>query len=385
MLDLNRVLFYKASLEIEAVIGDDVLWPVVYAIKTWMTAKWRNTECSLPEENRLWGALMHRGRIESADPDKSVSVESAMYLDGISGNHWACAVSETIREEGCASREWRSEFGFTWTSNLSGTLSIVLTYGDQPGFLGAVQPAPNATVPGIIRRLNSNNRIKCTVSGRELALSPIQLFPGQFFEFWSFVSDRERNVPVVFVSPFFSEEGCSLFVDPLKLANSLGPTAVVYYSTERDFMAEMNACLPSEDLRCANGTIRIYSPGKSMSEPWRHRFFNRQAIESLGGEDAVISLLRRAFAQDVHFYEKMIRLEDVKSLIRRSSFKNQQLLRVSDAQEKTDEIQSEFNEFLESYEDALRTIEHLEAEKEKLAREKTLPRRKHVILNKLCP
>lgn len=386
MHDLNKVLFYKTSFDVQLVAGDDLLWPIIFEIKNWMTSKWNDSVCCgdascdgsqydgalsdaapvLTADNQEWSALKRKGQIGSTDDDASVVIESATFYDGVFGNKWACAISETIKVEGCAFREWRTEIGFTWLEQDRGTLSLILSYSDQPGFLGPLQPTPSETIPGIVLRLSDNNRIRCSVSGRSNFMEPTRLEVGDFVTFWSFVSDKNRNTPVVFVSPVVDDRTATLLVDPHAVSAALGPSAAVFFSESPAFMDEMNACLPRAELRCTNGAVRVYEPKKSLAEHWKHRFFSPAAIEELGGAEALILLLRRALAQDVHFYENTVRLDDVHDLVRRSTFEKRLRQRAEDAQGETDQVRLELDEFLDDHERTLNERDRLGEENKKL-------------------
>ena len=88
-------------------------------------------------------------------------------------------------------------------------------------------------------------------------MEPTRLEVGDFVTFWSFVSDKNRNTPVVFVSPVVDDGAATLLVDPHAISAALGPSAVVFFSESPAFMDEMNACLPRAELRCTNGAVRV--------------------------------------------------------------------------------------------------------------------------------
>ena len=109
MHDLNKVLFYKTSFDVQLVAGDDLLWPIIFEIKNWMTSKWNDSACCgdascdgsqydgalsdaapvLTADNQEWSALKRKGQIRSTDDDASVVIESATFYDGVFGNKWA--------------------------------------------------------------------------------------------------------------------------------------------------------------------------------------------------------------------------------------------------------------------------------------------------------
>lgn len=101
-------------------------------------------------------------------------------------------------------------------------------------------------------------------------------------------------------------------VDPKKLAGHiLGPNALVYYATDLDFSREMTQLCPN-DYGCYSGGIRVYVPQPRIGdegEHYRHRFIFARDILAMG-IDQTCEILRRALAQDVHFYDEMFRVED---------------------------------------------------------------------------
>lgn len=339
MHDLNLNLFYKTSFDIEATGPKaDALWAVVLKIRAWMCGKWEGRGVSLARDLSAWSRLKTGGRLESADAEKSVRLDSAAFWTGAETGLWACTITETELAEDCAPRQWVTEIGFEKRSLTEGALSLVLTYGDRPGFIGRTQPAPGVTLPGIVQRLLRDPQLVCTVSGIPVALGPIGLVAGDFARFWEMVSNPAREVPVVYVSPRF-ERGLSLatdasrafpylLVDPAALAYALGPSAVVCYSLDEGFCEEMACGLPDRQLRCEQGFLRVYAARPNFDEKddcLRHRFFSARVLEEEGSGEVVL-MLRRALAQDVNFYERMVRVDVVRrklalSLVKREAKK----------------------------------------------------------------
>lgn len=226
-----------------------------------------------------------------------------------------------------APRSWTTEVSFAWEEKRAGRVAIALSYGDRPGFLGPCQPQPSCSTPGFIRTILGNERLSCTASGRPVSLEPVELRVGEFRSFWELVADGRREVPVVYVSPGLEEgrEAAFLAVDPGLVAESLGPSAFVFYARDEAFSQEMRECIPDLAFRCDGGAVRVYAARPRMEDSrdqGRHRFFLPRAIEEMG-EAAFVGMLRRALAQDVHFYEDMMRTDAVRRRRDRLIFEKQ--------------------------------------------------------------
>lgn len=320
MHDLNLNLFYKTTFDIETIDPcNDVLWVLVLNIKSWICTKWRRNGVIISTEQRKWSKFKSGFAADLDDSDRVVHLESAAFWKTSESGEWACSISEMMADPPFAHREWKTEIGFVEEAHNRGKLSMVLSYGDRPGFLGPVHEAPGASIPNIIRMLRNDERIRCTVSGRSLPDGPIELRVGDFPEFWSFVSDNVRDVPIILLSSRFDSDGrASLSVDPNVLVDMLGPSAFVYYSTDQNFSAEMSYYLEDTSLRCTNGALRVYAPHPKFSDKGdygRHRYFTIDDIKRFG-QDGMATILRRALAQDVNFYEGMVRVNTIREKCR---------------------------------------------------------------------
>jgi hypothetical protein len=361
MHDLNRILFYRTSFDIKASPSQenpDIIWSILCSVR-----KWKGKH--LPKESKSWSPLAkNKGELKSEDLHHQIHIKSDRFFDEEHGDKWACTIIEEQEERGRARRTWRTELCFSFEAEQSGTFTIVLSYENQSEFVGMLQKPPTPNIPNIIKILAENKYLECTVSGKELPLAPKNLRSEEFPEFLNFLEDQRRDTPVLFISPVFFGKGedanCTFAVDPKKMAEeNLGPCAFVYYSDEQAFMEKMKNSLPDKRLCCTNGTIRVYSPHASLSTPWHHRSINpwdETSYSSRGGdeqccdsevdkeneedqgfrEDELLALFRRALAQNTQPYgKKAARPDDVKSLIRRSTFENRWKGLVSQAQADT--------------------------------------------------
>lgn len=329
MHDLNLNLFYKTAFDIEPKGSNgDALWSLLMSVRRWIYRKWSRAGVEIPNDNATWSHLKLGSRVNSTDEAQTVRMESAAFGIGTGTGCWACKITENAISEGVAPRQWVTEIGFAERPSEPARVSIVLSYGDQPGFIGPVDSEPLPSVPNLIKTLMSNKRITCSVSGKPLSLEATGLSNGEFFSFWSLVSDAARETPIVLISAHINPDGePELLVNPDRFSSLLGPSALVFYTADRGFCEEMAYLLPDRNLRCTNGAIRVYASSPRFDEPddyKRHRFFQPDLIESLG-EDRVAMLLRRALAQDVTSYESMTRLDTVRTLRRKQALERKAL------------------------------------------------------------
>lgn len=349
MHDLNLTLFYKTSFQIRSMDNDgDALWSLICNIKKWMTQKWQKRGIGIPQETSIWTQFKNGSTINSDDQAKTVSFYSSPYWDNESVNYWACSITETEKIENYAPRQWVTEIGFTYSKPTYGTVSIVLSYGDRPGYLGECQDSPKSSIPGLIPRLANDDCLICELCGRPLSLEPQKLHVGEFQSFWNLVSDENRDVPIVYISPKRNTDNGQNVIDPETISQSLGSSALVFYSIDPEFSDEMRANLPDERYKCYNGFVRVYASNpkiKDEGDPGRHRYFPPSAIEKMGKENFV-GMLRRALAQDVHFYEDMIRLDKIKTKARRNSITKHADTKVKIAEQESFDLLTELEKEL---------------------------------------
>lgn len=318
MLDLSSTLFFKGKFQVAAQQDTDLLWALVYKICGWIRPKWLRNGEKITNDPKVWSKWKLGSSFSSEHG--MVHLRSRHFeADGL--HSWACQITESWpSRNGCAPREWTTEIGFRQCSARMAEISIVIYYSDRPGYIGPCEAPPVASVPKLIRSLCEDDTLCCTVGSYPVRLNSVHLAPGDFPAFWQVVCDEEREIPVVYLSPRGGETGETArpLLNPQQLARMLGPNALVYYADDLDFSREMTELCRPEGYGCYSGAIRVYAPQphpKDVSDPYRHRRI--PAADILGAEEQTCEILRRALAQDVHFYEKMFRVEDCQRLIDR--------------------------------------------------------------------
>lgn len=311
--DLARTMFYKAGFDVEAEQGQDVLWQIVLDLREWVIGKAKRSHTNFPGGIRTWSEI--KGGTVAKSSDNGVTLVSCLHVDdGV--YTWACVLTENQSgPTGTAPRVWMTEIGFKGASLEKGRFSIVLSYGDRPGFIGKLQDDPLPSLPSIIRIMLGDKKLSCSEGGVELSLEALEITPD--FDVFSLITDPSREIPVVLISPTSSGE---LLVEPERLASTLGPNALVLYTRDKEAAANLNNALEHYNLKCYGGALRVYGPKPDTDNPGeftRHRYV--PAIELRLDAEGVVTMLRRALAQDVHFWTSLLRIEDVKRMNRISS------------------------------------------------------------------
>ena len=315
MFDLNRTMFYKAEFDVEAPEGKDALWKVVMQMRRWVVDKASRAGYRVPEDAAAWSGFKAGKGIKAQGAD--VELRSCLHIDdGV--YTWAGQLVENVDlGDGTAPRQWVTEVGFRGRSRACGTVSLVLSYGDLPGFIGPLQPAPDASIPRLVQLVLDDGRLRCTVSGIDMKDNPRQVDADSAQAAFGLIACPERAVPIVLVVA--GADGYP--VDPRELHGALGPNAIVLHAPDAASASALNALLAPYGMDCHAGAVRVYAVRPQLDRPaerLRHRFISAGSIRE-HGEERVCDLLRRALAQDVHFWQSMLRIDDVKRLNREST------------------------------------------------------------------
>lgn len=331
MQDLNATLFYKAKFTAQTSDPSvDLLWTLVCEIRSWLLAKWNTDNHKIVKKDiKAWTRFKFGGRLFDEEQTNHIYGESARHIEKDTGIvSWACKIVETPDPiDGCAQREWTTEIGYQSIDTTSATISYVVTYNDMPGFIGLCSDEPLITVPRVIRSLLDHDKIICTIGPNRVFNDPIWLEPGDYPIFEKVVFNPDREVPVIFISPYKELPGSesngddeaekvSMLVDPYLMAKSVVANAIVFCSNQIDFIDEMRWFIDNR-YGCYGGAIRVYRPKVNCEDPKdysRHRFIPASFIQE-HGERKVLDIFHRALAQDVFYYETLFRLDSCKELI----------------------------------------------------------------------
>lgn len=315
MLDLARTMFYKARIDIKGEQDDDILWSLVLLVRGWALYKARRDGYTLPSRISEWSNFKNGSSMQSEDG--GVHLDSVLHMNG-DVYTWAARYRETSRLRGFAARDWITEIGFDGRTNNEGTVSIIVSYYDAPGFIGNIQDAPSPSIPRLVAKILESKSMACSLSGVEVHNKAIVFGKNDVSGLYSLICNSDRDIPVILVSP---QSDGKHEVEPNKIVKYIGPNALVYYTSDVSAMEALNQKLDDHKLRCSNGMVRVYSGKPNVEKKTdyrRHRPIRVGDIHRIGRE-GVYRMLRRALAQDVHFWETATRLEDVRRLNRESS------------------------------------------------------------------
>lgn len=310
MSELGSIVFYKTKFDISCEQESDLLWRIVLKIRTWLNQKAKRNTDFLPKENSAWSSFRN-GTPELHSTKRYIWMKSFVFERKEENKvFWACRIKEEYPNgDDVAPRTWMTEIGFQQHELGKATFSLLLSYRDKPGFIGSCEVEPEPTVPSLIRLILQDKNLHCTVSGYPVKLEPTKLNVGDFEEFWQKVQDPNRDIPIIYISPYNNGRTVSYLLDPTKLAKYLGSAALVYFGGSLDFEREMNAGITDTEWGCSCGRVRVYASRPTLWDTHKHRFFTVSQLLREGA-DSVYQILRRALAQDIHFYETMFRIED---------------------------------------------------------------------------
>ena len=316
MIELNNSIFYKVKFNIDALEENcDLIWKVIYHIKTWLLRKYNKKTETISSRNTVWGRLKKGATLRSFDR-RTIFIETESFEEAPNMNFWACRISEQqAPQAGYAPREWITEVGIKPIQKGRVEFSCVISYLDRPGFIGICENEPFPNVPNLIKYILQDEGCSCTLGDEKISIEPQLLRPGEWLPFWENVQRPERVLPYIFVSVKDEEHSdfatVSETIDPQQLAIAAGGNAKVFYAKDSSVLEEMDFYCPQE-YKCYNGALRIYQPQMNLEDALdhrRHRYIGANLISELG-QDKVIQMIRRALAQDVHFYESFFRVKD---------------------------------------------------------------------------
>lgn len=335
MLDLHATMFYKVKFHIRGSEETDLLWKLMWHLKAWLGGKWSKRVDNIGKAE-VWSRIKFGANMafSSAESCESVHILSEYFNDEETGRiSWACRITENpMQTERCAPREWITEFGFEQNQAGLALVSCVLSYRDRAGYIGICEEAPTPSVPRLFRYLLADEELYCHFGCDKIAMEAEKLAPGDWPAFWNRLISAERKLPYIYISPCIakpSEEGEApesptfTLLDPQLLARILGGNALVFYAEDPAFVEEMNHFCPKNYL-CYGGAVRVYYPDLKPDvegDNVRHRYLSHATIAELGAEQS-LGILRRAFAQDVNFYDSFLRVEEC---VRRKKEKNRRV------------------------------------------------------------
>lgn len=374
VIDLNSKIFYKISFSISLNSGyneTDLLWEVILYIKKWLERKEKKFEIiHVPTNIKLWTAFKNGNKLFDANGSNNFYAESIKRVNPENENDvsWCCFIRECHnKEKGFAPRWWNTEIGFQTMGNGSARLSFVVSYGDAMGFIGECAPAPDMSVPGIVRNIQSDKRFECSVNDDPLLFDAIERNVSQGLALRDQIFDKERGIPIILIMPrkdMVDSEKICLPVNPRNMMRSVAGNALVYYSLDLQFVEEFN-CVIDDRYKCTAGMIRYYLPNVDRNKPMdsnRHRYIRYDEALSMG-EETILNIFRRVVAQDINDYDVIFRYRDCQELIRRDALQNRFNLLKKKQEENSkhiDAVQGDLTSRLEKME-----LENLELEIQK--------------------
>jgi hypothetical protein len=146
--------------------------------------------------------------------------------------------------------------------------------------------------PGIIRQLCTENLVK--VGEMSVKATPYALSADNIDQFIELLLSEKRRLPIVFTSPYASDEPNELDVEAM--ARNLSGVAVIVNLHDREVTWDI-ADRVGKTLSCFDGGARIYWPGFSLEQdPRSHRLYLGAKIRAVGSVSVARSIERSIFA-----------------------------------------------------------------------------------------
>lgn len=348
--DFNAHVFFKAHFNItlnDSFENEDLHWLLVMHVKKWLTHKYNRDFQRIPEEPRIWSQFKRTGTINDRNPKKTVFCDSIYYKPESDWESeidfaWACTISETEFSANNPTRIWKTDFGIEFLEPTLAVVSYVVSFTDLTSwYLGEPLPEPDPNVPGLVLNLLCDSRILCYVGSDRLQVAPRRLEHGDFPEFLKAIARENRELPIVYLSPFDIQSRAAInamqhfvfkpnsycptcpLLDPKAVLHSVCCNALVFYSLSLDFSTELMTALElPRSFRCKDGVIKVYRPKLSLTEVdgRQNRFLT---IEQLLGRDPSywLKILRTAFAQGIHYSDNLFLFENCKRLVEERSIR----------------------------------------------------------------
>lgn len=344
-------LFYKCHFQTAPAESlEDPLWTLVLQIREWMCRKYR----SFTRNPHDWSRFKYGGELRNNSG--TVRMSSQFYRsDEQEDLMWACRIEEfsdggkdDATKTDTAGQIWMTEIGYRESADRSGDVSIMLSYFNEPYYIGRVQTPPRPNIPKIVRLITNQTELHCNMSGRPLEKVVLGVGGKQYdnspMMFWSRVNDPEREYPMVYVGK--NDRG-QYAVDPEELNRIIFPNALVCSPMDETAARRIEETTPANTTLQQDGINVFFPPKKGQPRIRPHGFSSEQldairrdewengvARKQWGNDapDPVILMLRRALAEDVRFSEsgELITIEDVFRAKERERLDN----RAKDAQAK---------------------------------------------------
>ena len=284
---------------------------------------------------------------------------------------WACQIEEfmdgdddDVMHAGFAGQIWTTEIGYRESSDRMGDVSIMLSYFNEPYYIGRTKVPPMPNVPRIVRMITEQKDLGCNVSGMPIEKMVLGVGGASYNDsaimFWSRVNDPSREYPIVYVG---KDSLGQYAVDPQKLNGFIFPNALVCHPLD-DVSAERVQSAKPINVRFVEDGINVFFPPKKDQARIRQYGFSADRLDAMrryewdhGAErkwwgdntpDPTLLMLRRALAEDVRFSEsgELITIDDVTLARQKDGFDN----KVKAVQMKLDEAQNAARDYQERLE-----------------------------------
>ena len=273
-------LHYRCSFDLTSPSPIEKTWgDLVRLVRSWISGRFSSDQASAA----LGGKWFFVGGEWRPPRQQRVLVKTERCIgqgDDLAPQSWAIRFEHPDSQIGV--RQWRTDIGITVSDGNRVVFSLSTIHWLQAGYIGQEPPEPIPTAPRIVSDVLNCKSWAAHSGSEKLETIPFLLRDGNAKVLVLHLEDIKRTCPIVLVAKDFAT-GESL-VDPRRLARLLAGAAVVWESESSWVDKELEQTL-NRAFSCWNGMVRVYQSRvnlKSTSDSRRHRYFDKDDIETLG-------------------------------------------------------------------------------------------------------
>lgn len=359
---------YKAAFDIQPRVFKDGYnrWSeIIREIRDWISLKHQGSWIKFNYKDPPFNKGVYIGGNWQHDSNSKIHVHicaSDQNFDKIA-EYWALRYEHPDTE--FQFRTWTTDIGLHYFSNENICRLRIRVYNRLiQGYIGIEPEAPKSSVPKLVQNILARKKWKCTCGNTELKIDPSSVLPGEGQNIVdNLILNAERKIPIILVSKHYEND--EFLISPNELSRDVAGSANVLMTNCSDTDNEITYYI-GDELRCTNGTIRIYFPDDNFSEGCsrKHRFFSFYKIndtEKFNIRQQIIDgLVKRGRCwleesvqciEDIEKYNRSLRIKQLSEKSRTIGADNQDLQELAQAYaDENDELKNEINRLNEDVE-----------------------------------
>jgi len=285
-----ETIHFRTTLDIKPASEADVVFDdLVWEITGWIRAK-EGPSASLKVP---W--VLRSGNWRKPDGKAEVTTDSVWGESNPAPDVWALRYEHQDRD--FPARRWTTDIGLAALGGSAWRMSLTVGNSLHHNFMGQEPGRLPVTPPRFLKDLVTSDQWICTRGSTVLRRNAEVLAVGKANRLRDAIADPNRACAIVYVS--CDRASGAPLIDASRLASCVVGSAYVFVAAGDEIDDELEYLLPFE-FRAPNGMVRVYAPNADLDSPskaYRHRFFTRAQIATIGAgeieEQIARSLTRR--------------------------------------------------------------------------------------------